>query len=160
MKRAIIVACVAVAGALLVVAGSRDAEPAQDDHQREVETVAALCRIGVALEEYSIDHDRYPQASSLEALVAAVVPRYAERLPEVDGWGNAFSVDSTPQQYTLASCGKGIAGDCTPAISGRGGESADPRTDTVFSNGVFLQWPGGVFGEFEGDRPGCPDLRN
>jgi hypothetical protein len=149
-----------IAVVLLVVATPRGEEPSNDEHRQNVETVAALCRIGAAIEEFSIDHDQYPQASSLEALTVMVVPRYVRQLPEVDGWGNVFFIDSTPQRYTIASCGKGAVGGCTPGMVGRGGESADPRTDTVFSNGVFYQWPDGVFGEFDGERPGCRHMQS
>ncbi len=53
-----------VIGAFLFAASPGDGQPSSDDHQRQVEAMVALCRIGQAVEEFSIDHDRYPRVSS------------------------------------------------------------------------------------------------
>lgn len=149
MNRTVVALCGAIAvGGLLVAADPRQAE-----------TAASLCRIGAAIEEFSIDHDEYPQLSTMRELIEKVVPRYVDGLPEADTWGNEISIDSRPTAYTIASCGKEAAAACTPAISNAGGESADPRADIILSNGVFLQWPAGLFTELDGGRPSCRHLQ-
>jgi len=117
-----------------------------DDEAKQFETMAALCAIGAAIEEYSIDNDRYPKAASLTALEPHVVPLYTHELARVDGWGNMFSIDSNPTRYTIASCGKGATGGCTPAMMRGMAEFSDPRYDIIFANGRFATWPKGSFG--------------
>ncbi len=161
MSRIVFAACgVVVVGAFLIAASPRDGQPSSDDHQRQVEAMVALCRIGQAVEEFSIDHDRYPQVSSIRGLTSKVVPRYVDQLPETDSWGNEFFIHSTPIGYTIASCGKDAHGGCTPAMVNQGGESADPRMDIILSNGVFYQWPDGVFEALDGGNPGCRHLKD
>jgi hypothetical protein len=52
-------------------------------------------------------------------------------------------VQSVPGLYTLASCGKGATGGCTPACTGSCGKTSSFSDDIIFSNGSFVQWPEG-----------------
>ena len=73
-----------------------------------------------------------------------VVPLYIDKLPQLDGWGNEFSIRCNPTIYTIASCGKGHTGACTHAITGSGGEMSMDTDDIILKNGSFVQWPEGA----------------
>ena len=113
------------------------------DRGKQKRTMADLRSMGTAIEEYSIDNNFYPQATSVAALSAQVTPSYIRALPAGDGWGNAFEVDSIATLYTLASCGKGATGGCTSACTGSCGKTGNFSDDIIFSHGQFVQWPKG-----------------
>ena len=113
------------------------------DRGKQKRTMADLRSVGTAIEEYSIDNNFYPVATDIAALEAHVTPSYMRKLPERDGWGGAFHVDSGSGEYTLASCGKGET-DCSSLVVQSGGGSTNLFSDDiVFSNGSFVQWPEG-----------------
>jgi general secretion pathway protein G len=113
------------------------------DRGKQKRTMADLRSMGTAIEEYSVDNGFYPVAASLTVLSDQVAPSYIGVLPTVDGWGNAFEVDSAADVYTLASCGKGAVGGCASACAGSCGETSNFSDDIIFSNGGFVQWPAG-----------------
>jgi type II secretion system protein G len=113
------------------------------DRGKQKRTMADLRSIGTAIEEYSIDNNFYPSATSITALGNQVTPSYIRAIPPNDGWGGAFSVASVPGLYTLASCGKGATGACTPACTGSCGKTTSFADDIIFSAGSFVQWPEG-----------------
>ena len=115
------------------------------DRGKQKRTMADLRSMGTAIEEYSIDNNFYPVATTLATLSDQVTPSYIRALPANDGWGADFEVDSIKGEYTLASCGKGATGGactsaCTVTACGKTGTFAD---DIIFSNGSFVQWPEG-----------------
>ena len=115
------------------------------DRGKQKRTMADLRSMGTAIEEYSIDNNFYPQANTVALLEDEVSPSYMRKLPERDGWGIGFYVDSDPSAYTLASCGKG-ATSCASLVvvnSGDGGKTTSFSDDIIFSNGSFVQWPEG-----------------
>ena len=99
--------------------------------------------MGTAIEEYSIDNNFYPKASTLSELEAHVTPAYMRKLPERDGWGMEFFIDSDPGSYTLGSCGKGETSCGSLMLKGFGGKTSNFTDDVIFSNGSFVQWPEG-----------------
>ena len=116
------------------------------DRGKQKRTMADLRSMGTAIEEYSIDNNFYPAATSVATLEDEVSPSYMRKLPERDGWGLAFHVASTSGDYTLASCGKGESAACTPSVTAGGGDGGKTNLftdDIVFSNGSFVQWPEG-----------------
>lgn len=151
--------CVLIATSVIVAISSEE-RSAREERLGMITTMQTLCRIAVAIEEFSIDHGQYPRANSVLTLEKHVVPRYIDRVPTSDNWGNEFYIDVTPARYTIASCGKGATGECTPAMVDQGGESGDPTSDIVLSGGVFHVWPAGVFNDLHGNRPGCRHLQD
>jgi type II secretion system protein G len=114
------------------------------DRGKQKRTMADLRSMGTSIEEYSIDNNFYPSANTVATLEDQVSPSYIRALPGNDGWGNTFSVDSVPGLYTLASCGKGATGGCTPACTVAAcGATNFFADDIIFSNGSFVQWPEG-----------------
>jgi hypothetical protein len=105
--------------------------------------MADLRSMGTAIEEYSIDNNFYPVASDVSELETHVTPSYMRKLPERDGWGLDFYVDSTAGEYTLASCGKGETSCTTLDVQTGGGKTSNFSDDIVFSGGSFVQWPEG-----------------
>ncbi len=114
------------------------------DRGKQKRTMADLRSMGTSIEEYSIDNNFYPVATSVDALEAEVSPAYMRKLPERDGWGMDFMVDSASGEYTLGSCGKG-ATSCTAVSvnSTTTGKTSNFSDDIIFSNGSFVQWPEG-----------------
>ena len=113
------------------------------DRGKQKRTMADLRSMGTAIEQYAIDSNFYPVASTIAALEAQVSPSYIRKLPATDGWGNAFEVDSNTGLYTLASCGKGQTGGCNSACTGSCGKTQSFSDDIIFSVGSFVQWPEG-----------------
>lgn len=57
-------------------------------------TAADMRLIGEAMERYARDHHEYPQVETMADLSAALVPSYAEVIPEVDGWERDLAIDT------------------------------------------------------------------
>ena len=115
------------------------------DRGKQKRTMADLRSIGTAIEEYSIDNNFYPVATTIPLLEAEVSPSYMRKLPQRDGWGMDISVNSTATDYTLGSCGKGATscGSTDLTLIGTGGKTTQFASSIIFSNGSFVQWPEG-----------------
>lgn len=113
------------------------------DRGKQKRTMADLRSMGTAIEQYSIDNNFYPSATTIAELEDSVTPSYMRKLPERDGWGLAFFVDSDPGLYTLGSCGKGETTCTSLDLIGTGGKTTTFDSDIIFSNGSFVQWPEG-----------------
>jgi len=125
------------AAQLLERAGADPRMAARLRNQRLQRTAMADLRsMGTAVEEHSIDHNRYPEASSVGELAQSVSPMYIRRLPTVDPWGNPYEIRSTSDAYSLRCLGQ----DGKPTEP-RYGATEDPDADIIFENGSFTQWP-------------------
>ena len=115
------------------------------DRGKQKRTMADLRSVGTAIEEYSIDNNFYPVATTIALLEAEVSPAYMRKLPQNDGWGMSISVASTATDYTLGSCGKGstTCGTGDLSLTGTGGPTTSFSESIIFSNGSFVQWPEG-----------------
>jgi general secretion pathway protein G len=112
------------------------------DRGKQKRTMADLRSVGTAVETYSIDNNIYPSANAMAGdLDALIEPNYIRTAPAEDGWGNTFSVDCDPADYTLCSNGKDGAGNCQNESGGATGDFDDGIT---FNNGQFVQWPEGL----------------
>lgn len=105
---------------------------------KQKRTMADMRSIATAIESYSVDNVAYPAASSLATLAASIEPVYMTNLPATDGWGRAYTIDSTAVQYTVWS-----GGSDGGSLNYSGGPTSSMRDSIVFSNGVFVQWPEG-----------------
>ncbi len=105
---------------------------------KQKRTMADMRSIATAIESYAIDNTAYPVASSLSTLAASIEPSYIKVLPAADGWGRAYTIDSTPVQYTVWS-----GGSDGGSLNYFGGPTSSIRDSIVFSGGVFVQWPEG-----------------
>lgn len=112
------------------------------DRKKQRGTMADLRSIGTAIEEYSIDNNFYPRASSIEELEQFVSPTYIRGLPREDGWNTEFYVNATRGEYVIGSCGKGATSCYSLDVTGFG-KTNRFSDDIVFSNGAFVQWPEG-----------------
>jgi type II secretion system protein G len=113
------------------------------DRGKQKRTMADLRSMGTSIEEYSIDNNFYPSAADVADLETSVTPSYIRKLPERDGWGTDFYIESDPTDYTLASCGKGATSCGSYSLTGTGGKTSTFGDDIIFSNGSFVQWPEG-----------------
>ena len=105
---------------------------------KQKRTMADMRAIATAIESYSVDNTAYPVASSVATLTVSIEPIYITTLPAADGWGRAYSIDSTPVQYTVWS-----GGSDGGSLNYFGGPTSSIRDSIVFSGGVFVQWPEG-----------------
>jgi type II secretion system protein G len=115
------------------------------DRGKQKRTMADLRSMGTAIEEYSIDNNFYPVATTVALLELEVSPSYMRKLPQRDGWGMDISVASSKSDYTLGSCGKGSStcGTGSLVLIGTGGKTTSFASSIIFSNGSFVQWPEG-----------------
>jgi len=109
------------------------------DRGKQKRTMADIRSIATAVEQYSIDHTIYPGVNTIAALPAVVEPMYIQTVPQKDGWGRLFVVDSTSTDYTLGSGGKDGG-----ALNAVGGPTGNFNDAIIFSNGQFYQWPEGT----------------
>ena len=128
-----------------VAAGMADGarETAQSTTSTDFEaykaTMADIRSVATAIETYSVDHNRYPDADSPAALAVRVEPRYITHMPFEDAWGNELQVRSAPTSYTIRSLG---ADGLRDAHQPRGTVS-NLNEDIVYTDGQFVQWADG-----------------
>jgi len=108
------------------------------DRGKQKRTMADMRSIGTAVESYAVDNNVYPVAATVATLTGLVQPIYIKTMPAVDGWSNAFVVDSIATQYTIYSTGKdGTGSTCTA------GTTSAFNDEICFINGQFLRYPAG-----------------
>ncbi len=108
------------------------------DRGKQKRSMADVRSIGTAVEEFSIDNDRYPTAANFEELEPQIEGKYLRQVPNLDGWGNPFLLESEERSYTLISTGKnGVVDGCEE------GKTMRFDADICFRNGKFTQWPEG-----------------
>ena len=109
------------------------------DRGKQKRTLADLRSIGVAVESYGAAQSAYPTATTAADLQTAVQPRYIKAMPTMDGWGNAFQVESSNTHYTIYSRGKdGTGSDCEPLAT------VTYNDQICLVDGEFTRYPQGV----------------
>ena len=111
------------------------------DRGKQKRTMADLRSLGTSVEEYAVDNNIYPVASTIAALQTHVEPIYIRTAPTNDGWNNPIVVTSIATEYTLCSNGKDNSGSC--ATDAAGGTTSFNDSIT-FSVGQFAQYPEGT----------------
>ncbi len=109
---------------------------------RQKRSMADIRTIATGMEQYQVDFNFYPTATSISALAEYVSPTYVRVLPQQDGWNNRFAVVSGPLAYSISSYGKdrsydGLVGDIPQ-------RTTNFDDDIIFINGMFAQWPEGL----------------
>lgn len=124
---------------------------------KQKRTIADMRNLAVGVMSYGVDHMTpegdvvFPEASSIEELVAILQPEYLAQPPHADGWGN-------PYRYACrAELGAPGCSTFRLISPGRDGafEHDDPWSygaevfavgafdrDIVYADGAFLQYPG------------------
>ena len=113
------------------------------DRSKQKRTMADMRSIGTSCEEYSIDNNFYPVATTQGAVTvisANLTPTYIKVVPDKDGWNWNIQYGSMAggSAYTVRSLGK----DGTK--NGASGQTNDFNCDIIFSGGQFTAWPQGV----------------
>jgi tetratricopeptide (TPR) repeat protein len=108
----------------------------QANELAQQKAVDDLTAIGNAIVNYAIDKGKYPTTTEIDALKRLLHPAYIRSMPLVDGWGNAYTVQSTASSYTLRCLGKDGRAD-----SGRGGATTGFDADVILTDGQLTQWP-------------------
>lgn len=117
---------------------------------KQKKTMGDLRTVATALESYSIDTQRYPtiqakNPAEFDVLAHILEPTYVKSLPRSDGWGGAFVVVSTTNEYSVTSFGRdGLPNSVAPHHVEPNGGTTDFRADIVFSTGSFTQFPDGT----------------
>ena len=110
------------------------------DRGKQKRSMADIRSIGTACEEYAIDMNVYPVASTMATLTPVIEPLYIRQAPDNDGWNRVFVVSATTTEYTVCSNGKDGAGSCATDSLGARTSFNDSIT---FANGQFVTWPEG-----------------
>jgi general secretion pathway protein G len=110
---------------------------------RQSKTLADMKAIGNALETYAVDNNTYPKGltNANSQVLNSFLTLYMHSVPPGDGWGNPWHIDtnSAGTVYTISSYGAdGVAG------SNPGGGTTDFKSDIIFTNNSFYQWPQGA----------------
>jgi hypothetical protein len=111
-----------------------DAQLAPSDCQATEDTMHDLQALRITVEAYYKDHNRYPEASSIEQLAPIVSPIYIRDFPTKDRWGNAYLYRSFAdgKAYILASSGSDGAFD-ESTWAGKGPRNA--KDDAIVRSG-------------------------
>jgi len=113
------------------------------DRSKQKRTMADMRSVGTACEEYSIDNNYYPVATTqgnLSVISNNLQPTYIKVVPLVDGWNFNLQYGSATggSAYTVRSYGK----DNTK--NGAQGATTDFNCDIVFQGGQFTSYPQGI----------------
>ena len=113
------------------------------DRSKQKRTMADMRSIGTSCEEYSIDNNFYPVATTqgdVSAIAANLTPTYIKVVPTADGWNWPLQYGSATggSSYTVRSLGK------DGAKNGISGQTTDFNCDIVFQVGQFTAYPSGI----------------
>ena len=126
-------------------------DPEAMERERSVEaakvqrTQGEIRTLAVAMEAFAVDNHEYP-SGTLDVLEKLLSPAYVRVMPRADAWGTPYRVEVTKdrQNYRVTSAGadrtfekRGPVG--CPEDEGGLVQPSDPRRDTVFYNGRFVQ---------------------
>jgi hypothetical protein len=117
------------------------------DRMMAKESMSRMRKIAIAVEEYAVAQNAYPNATTMDELIGLLVPRYADVLPTVDAWGTvlSYAVATDHEHYRLMSAGANrtfqIGFLVSPIGSWHPGPQMDFAAAIVFEDGVFVQWP-------------------
>ncbi len=106
-------------------------------------TMANMKQISMAIEQYQIQENHYPEeAGDVGGTLAQhIEPDFIRECPHADGWGHPLQYASEGMSYTLRSYGKN--GEQDPIVEGKSGETNNFNADLVFSDGSWIQKPKG-----------------
>jgi len=121
--------------ALPLFAAEPNAAPTEGERARW--TKSDMRSIATALEAYATDHNRYPDAKSIDDVVKAVQPTYIRFTPLRDAWGNEYRVEANAQGYRIVSCGSD--GVCDETTWAQPGQELPYAADGVFANGKMIR---------------------
>ena len=124
----------------------------QTPPDRQAIASADIRRIGSAVETYSIVNDHYPGQPEglldLSNVKSDLESTYFASMPMKDPWGNNYLYWSNEAGYVIVSMGSDGHLDRSYGVEAGSlnamklvGEFDDTRTDIVFADGQFVQWP-------------------
>lgn len=89
-------------------AGERAAGQMLDalDRGKITGTKGTMETIAQGLRAYSVDHSGYPEADSIEALMAELVPAHLRAAVTLDAWGRPLSYRGEGESFILISSGQ------------------------------------------------------
>jgi hypothetical protein len=98
-------------------------------------TMFTLEQSAIALDRYRADHGKYPTATTVAELKAALEPTCISQARWEDNWKHPLLVEVTPEGYLLSSSGE----------DGEGGHEFEgpvsrPGHSITLRNGVFVQY--------------------
>lgn len=111
--------------------------------------MADLRSISTAAEQFSVDHNSYPVAASIDELARILEPQYVKKLPHADDWGNPYRYfvrriqKDEPQNYVVVCLGSDGIPEVKDPWSYPQGPTTDYANDIVYSDGQFIRYPEG-----------------
>jgi type II secretory pathway pseudopilin PulG len=110
-------------------------------------TMRDMSTLSVAMESYSIDFARYPQAANVDELVEILrKENFVINQATRDAWGNAFIVEVQPdaRHYCIISRGQNGIREAQEPYSALPQENPQRGADIVLVDGVFVSCPARV----------------
>ncbi len=110
---------------------------------KTTDTIKRMQAVGSAVEAYMEDHETAPEVFSIDELARLLEPRYMEKCPKKDAWGNKFHFtgrnthvenDRVYPEYWIGS--GGISGQFEGFLPYMTGGPKNGN-DIVYSNGQF-----------------------
>jgi hypothetical protein len=84
----------------------------------------------------------YPETVVMSEMIGFLRPTYIKSMPEKDGWGEGFQVQSSVKSYTILCYGRNKSFDSPIATSRT--ETTTFDCDINYQNGGFIQFPEGT----------------
>lgn len=129
--------------ALLLVLAMLGAASSPEELSRAKQTAYDIVALAQASESFATDHNKYPNAKTMEELHPLLSPTYIRNMPVIDAWGTPFRyfVSDDGEHYRFVSAGLDKRFDPTSLAVGKSLAKSD---DIVFEDGTFLQGPESV----------------
>jgi general secretion pathway protein G len=145
----VLVVVIGIVGILAAIAIPNLLTAMQRSKQKR--TMADLRSVATAVEAWSTDHRKYPEAADMNALAPQLSPTYIKTVPRLDGWGKEMRYECWSSQgsgdcdaYALWSGGKDGVFEHDKLSEYEGGATTNFNDDIVFSNGSFVRYPQGA----------------
>jgi type II secretory pathway pseudopilin PulG len=124
---------------------------------KQKRTMADIRTLATAVEAYAADNNEYPKGTTPADLRQALVPKYIQTVPTVDGWGHELQYtclkDATSPQsdkcvgYVIGSAGRDLRFEhdsLLETLAGPPKAATNFDCDIVYSAGNFVEYPEGV----------------
>lgn len=107
-------------------------------------TKTAIMKLSAAMEDYFLEHGRYPTASSADEIAATLErENHGANLPRLDAWGHPLIIEvpSDGGHYYIISMGQNGLREAEAPYAGLPRVNTEPGADIVFGDGEFLSLP-------------------
>ncbi len=114
------------------------------DRAKQKSTMADIRALANAVEQYAIDINYYPLATSMtpvDGQAMVIEPHFIQKAPDKDAWNGAlyYGSNASGSDYTVTSYGKD-----KKVSSSSAGPTSNFDCDIIFQNGSWVAYPEGL----------------